>query len=346
MKLAMQLTLGQGFAKAAQLAVDLEKVGLDVVWVPEAYGPDAPSFMGYLAARTEKVEIGAGIVNIYSRTPTLLAMTAVGIDALSDGRCILGLGASGPPVIEGFHGMRYDKPVTRTRETIEICRSVWAREEPLVHDGAVYQIPLPEVLGGTGLGKPLKLIGRPRRSNIPIWVASMGDRNVAMTAEVAEGWLPAWFLPDKVGDVFGPALKEGMAKRDPKLGPLQIAAGGILALGEEHEVAPLRELGRATAALYIGGMGARGKNYYNDLVCRYGYEKEAKEIQDLYLDGKKEEAAAKVPIDFMEAMSLCGPEGYLKDRIASYKETGVTQLNISPVGPDPVALIEKVCSWL
>jgi F420-dependent oxidoreductase-like protein len=341
----MQLSLGQGFAKATQLVADLEKVGLDVVWVPEAYGLDAPSFMGYLAARTEKVEIGAGIVNIYSRTPTLLAMTAAGVDALSDGRCILGVGASGPQVIEGFHGVSYDKPVARTRETIEICRAVWARKEPLVHDGAVYQIPLPEDQG-TGLGKALKIIGRPRRSNIPIWVASLGHKNVAMTAEVAEGWLPAFFLPDKVGDVFGPALKEGMAKRLPALGQLQIAAGGMLALGEESEVAPLRETGRAAAALYIGGMGARGKNFYNALVCRYGYEKEAKEIEDLYLDGKKEEAAAKVPADLMEAMSLCGPEGYIKDRIAAYRESGVTQLNISPVDADPVALVEKVRSWL
>jgi F420-dependent oxidoreductase-like protein len=345
-KLAMQLALGQGFAKAAQLAVDLEKVGLDVVWVPEAYGLDAPSFMGYLAARTESVEIGAGIVNVYSRTPTLLAMTAAGIDALSDGRCILGLGASGPAVIEGFHGVRYDRPVTRTREAIEICRSVWAREEPLVHHSPVYQIPLSEDQGGTGLGKPLKIIGRPRRSNIPIWVASMGNKNVAMTAEVAEGWLPAFFLPDKVDQVFGPALKEGMGKRDPRLGQLQIAAGGILALGEEAEVAPLRELGRSAAALYIGGMGARDHNAYNALVCRYGYEKEAQEIQDLYLDGKKDEAAAKVPADLMESMSLCGPESYIKDRIAAYREVGVTQLNISPVGNDPVGLIEKVRSWL
>ena len=342
----MQLTLGQGFARAAQLAADLEKVGLDVVWVPEAYGFDAPSFMGYLAARTDKVEIGAGIVNVYTRTPTLLAMTAAGIDALSDGRCILGLGASGPPVIEGFHGTLYDHPVSRTRETIEVCRSVWAREQPLVHRGAVYDIPLSEERGGTGLGKPLKIIGRPRRSDIPIWVASMGDKNVAMTAEMAHGWLPAFYLPDKVAGVFGPSLQEGTAKRDPALGPLQVAAGGILALGEESDVAPLREMGRAAAALYIGGMGARGKNFYNTLVCRYGYEKEAAEIQDLYLAGKKDEAAAKVPADLMESMSLCGPEGYIKDRIAAYRETGVTQLNISPVGPDPVALIEKVRGWL
>jgi F420-dependent oxidoreductase-like protein len=301
--------------------------------------------MGYLAARTETVEIGAGIVNIYSRTPTLVAMTAAGIDALSDGRCILGLGASGPAVIEGFHGMPYDKPVTRTRETVEICRSVWARQEPLVHQGAAYQIPLPENRG-TGLGKALKIINRPVRRNIPIWVASMGDKNVAMTAEMAEGWLPPWFLPDKVDEVFGPALREGTAKRDRSLGPLQIAAGGILALGEESEVGRLRELGRAAAALYIGGMGARGKNFYNALVCRYGYEKEAKEIQDLYLDGKKDEAAAKVPTDLMEAMTLCGPEGYIKDRVAAYREKGVTQLNISPIGPDPIALIDKVRSWL
>ncbi|MGO8826619.1 MAG: LLM class F420-dependent oxidoreductase [Acidimicrobiales bacterium] len=345
MKLSMQLSYAGGFAESARQAAELEKVGLDVVWVAEAYSYDAPSFMGYLAAKTERVDIGAAILPIYTRTPTLIAMTAAGIDAISGGRCQLGLGASGPQVIEGFHGVPYDRPLTRTREIIEICRDVWAREAPLTHDGAAYHIPLPSDQG-TGLGKALKLINHPVRPRIPVWVAALGEKNVAMTAEIAEGWLPLFFVPDKAKEVFGPALAQGAAKRDPALGTLQIAAGGILAIGEESEVGPIRELGRGMAALYIGGMGAKGRNFYNALACRYGYEKEAAEIQDLYLSGKKEEAAARVPAELLEATSLCGPEAYIKERVAGLAEAGVTHLNVTPVGDDPVAMIEKLRSWV
>jgi F420-dependent oxidoreductase-like protein len=248
-------------------------------------------------------------------------------------------------VIEGFHGVPYDRPLTRTREIIEICRDVWAREAPLTHHGAAYQIPLPPD-EGTGLGKALKIIGHPERSRIPIWVAALGEKNVAMTAEVAEGWLPLFFVPDKARAVFGASLDDGASRRDPSLGPLQIAAGGLLAIGEESVVAPFRELGRGMAALYIGGMGAKGKNFYNTLACRYGYEKEAAEIQDLYLAGHKDEAAAKVPDDLLEATSLCGPEGYIKDRLAAFAAAGVTHVNVTPIGGDPVAMIEKVRSWV
>jgi F420-dependent oxidoreductase-like protein len=275
----------------------------------------------------------------------LIAMTAAGIDALSYGRCVLGLGASGPQVIEGFHGVAYDRPLTRTREIIEVCRDVWAREAPLTHDGAAYQIPLPEGQG-TGLGKALKIIGHPVRARIPIWVAALGEKNVAMTAEVADGWLPLFFIPEKAKDVFGSALEAGAQKRDASLDTLQIAAGGLLAIGEESEVAGIRELGRAAAALYIGGMGAKGKNFYNALACRYGYEKEAAEIQDLYLSGKKAEAAALVPQELLEGTSLCGPEGYIKERLAAFAEAGVTHLNITPVGADPVEMIERLRSWI
>jgi F420-dependent oxidoreductase-like protein len=344
-KLSMTLNYAGGFEDAAQLAARLEKVGLDLVWVAEAYGFDAPSLMGYLAAKTERVGIGSAILPIYSRTPTLIAMTAAGVDALSGGRCELGLGASGPQVIEGFHGVPYDQPLARTREIIEICRDVWSREAPLIHDGTAYQVPLAEGRG-TGLGKALKIINHPVRSRIPIWVAALGEKNVALAAEVAEGWLPAFFLADKAKDVFGPSLAEGTAKRDPSLGRLQVAAGGLLAIGEESQVAGVRELGRPGAALYIGGMGARGRNFYNALACRYGYEKEASEIQDLYLAGKKVEAAAKVPADLLEGMSLCGPEGYIKERVAAWAEAGVTHLNVTPVGPDPVGMIEQLRSWV
>jgi len=341
----MPLSYAGGFAESAKQAAELEKVGLDTVWVAEAYGYDAPSFMGYLAAKTERVEIGAAILPIFTRTPTLIAMTAAGVDAMSGGRCVLGLGASGPQVIEGFHGVPYDRPLTRTREIIDVCRKVWARDAPLTHDGAAYHIPLPEGQG-TGLGKALKIIGHPQRARIPIWVAALGEKNVAMTAEVADGWLPIFFVPEKAKDVFGPSLDAGKAKRDASLEPLQIAAGGILAIGEESEVSGIRDLGRAGAALYLGGMGAKGRNFYNALACRYGYEKEAAEIQDLYLSGKKSEAAALVPEELLEATSLCGPEGYIKERLAAMTEAGVTHLNVTPVGGDPVAMIEQVRSWL
>jgi F420-dependent oxidoreductase-like protein len=344
MKISMTLNYAGGHEQSARQAAELEKVGLDIVWVAEAYSFDAPTFMGYLAAKTQRLEIGSAILPIYSRTPTLIAMTAAGLDALSDGRAVLGLGASGPQVIEGFHGVPYDRPLTRTREIIDVCRKVWAREAPLTHDGTAYHIPLPEGQG-TGLGKALKIINHPVRPRIPIWVAALGEKNVAMTAEVADGWLPIFFVPEKAKDVFGPSLAEGTAKRDASLDTLQIAAGGIFAIGEESEVAPIRDLGRAAAALYIGGMGAKGKNFYNALARRYGYEKEADEIQDLYLSGKKSEAAALVPNDLLEATSLCGPESYLKDRIAAMAEVGVTHLNVTPVGADPVAMIEKLRSW-
>jgi F420-dependent oxidoreductase-like protein len=344
-KLSMPLSYAGGFAESARQTAELEKVGLDTVWVAEAYGFDAPSMMGYLAARTETVKIGAAILPIYTRTPTLIAMTAAGIDALSGGRCVLGLGASGPQVIEGFHGVPYDRPLARTREIIEICRNVWARKAPLVHQGDIFHVPLPEGQG-TGLGKALKIIGHPERSRIPIWMAALGEKNVALAAEVADGWLPIFFVPEKAHGVFGVSLAAGAARRDPTLGPLQIAAGGLLAIGEESEVASVREMGRPGAALYIGGMGAKGKNFYNALACRYGYEKEAAEIQDLYLSGHKAEAAAKVPADLLEAMSLCGPEGYIKERLAAFAEVGVTHLNVTPVGGDPVAMIETLRGWL
>lgn len=345
MDLSMQLAYAGGFKQSAKQVTDLEKAGLDLVWVAEAYGFDGVSLMGYLAALTERVKIGAGILPLYTRTPTLLAMTAAGVDALSDGRCVLGLGASGPQVIEGFHGVAYDKPLARTREIIDICRKVWAREEKLVHDGPLYRIPLPED-AGTGLGKPLKIIAHPVRPSIPIYVAALGEKNVELTAEVADGWLPLFFLPEKVKDVFGASLAAGAARRDPSLAPLDICAGGLACIGEPSETkAVLDMFARPIAALYIGGMGARGRNFYNALVCRYGYEAEAAEIQDLYLAGKKEEAAAKVPDELLELTNLCGTEGFVKERIAAFGEAGVTVLNVTPVGQDPPRLVEQLKAW-
>lgn len=347
MRLSTTVNYAHGPQAVAEQVVALERAGLDIVWVPEAYSFDAPSLMGFLAAKTSTIEIGSGILPIYSRTPTLLAMTAAGIDALSGGRCILGLGTSGPQVIEGFHGVPYDRPVGRTQEVIEICRQVWERAEPLVHDGTSYQIPVPAGRG-TGLGKPLRMINHPLRNRIPIWVAALGERNVTMTAELADGWLPVFYIPEKVQEVYGPALAAGTARRSPDLGPLEIAAGGSMAFTDDpDEAARLRDVARPFTALYVGGMGARGRNFYNALVSRMGWDKEAATIQDLYLSGQKQEAAAAVPADLLEATTLIGSESYIKDRIEAYRAVGVTVLNISPVGPnglDDVTRLKSLAS--
>jgi F420-dependent oxidoreductase-like protein len=344
MKISMQIGYAGGFAESVAQVQALEKAGMDIVYVAEAYGYDAVSLMGYLAAVTETVQIASGILPIYTRTPTLIAMTAAGVDELSEGRCILGLGASGPQVIEGFHGVAYDAPIQRTREIIDICRKVWKREEPVVHDGKRYQLPLPAEKG-TGLGKPLKIITHPRRADIPIHVASLGPKNVELTAELADGWLPILFHPERAADVWGADLAAGAAKRPADLPPMDTIAGGLLAIGPESEVAGYRDFARAMVALYVGGMGARDRNFYNQLFTRYGYEAEAKEIQDLYLAGKKAEAAAAVPASFLEETSLCGDEGYVKERIAQFKDAGVTVLNVTPIAKDlegQARLIEKV----
>jgi F420-dependent oxidoreductase-like protein len=343
-KVSTMLSYAGGFQAAAREVAEMERAGLDLVWVAEAYGFDGPSLMGYLAALTERVEIGAGILPIYTRTPTLIAMTAAGVDALSGGRFHLGLGASGPQVIEGFHGVPYTSPIGRTREVIEICRAVWAREAPLEHHGPFYDLPLPEGRG-TGLGKPLKIIAHPVRPAIPVWVAALGEKNVEMAAEVADGWIPILFIPERASEVWGASLAAGRAKRDPSLGDLMVTAGGLLAIGEGDEVTRVRELARSMVALYVGGMGAKGKNFYNELACRYGYEAEAAAIQDLYLSGKKKEAEALVPHELLELTTLCGPEGYVKERAAAFREAGVTHLQVTcvPRGEQRAAdLIELV----
>ena len=342
MRLSMQMPYAGGFEQSISQVIDLEKAGLDIVWVAEAYGFDAVSVMGYLAARTERLQIGSGILPIYSRTPTLTAMTAAGVDYVSGGRHILGLGASGPQVIEGWHGVPYDKPLARTREIVDICRQVWKRER-VSYDGDCYTLPLPPEQG-TGMGKPLKMITHPVREQIPIYIASLGPKNVELTAEVADGWLPILYVPEKAKDVWGDSLGAGLAKRDPSLGPLEISAGGMVAVGDD--VAGVRDMARPMVALYVGGMGAKGKNFYNALARRYGYEQEAEEIQNLYLDGKKQEAAAAVPAELLEKTNLVGPEGYVKERIQAMAESGVTVLSIIPIDPDPVRLVEKIKTWV
>jgi F420-dependent oxidoreductase-like protein len=331
MRVGIALDYSGGFHQAVDRVVELEEAGIDVAVVAEAYSFDAVSQLGYLAARTNTVELASGVFPIYIRTPSLLAMTAAGLDFVSDGRFRLGIGTSGPQVIEGFHGVEFDAPLGRTREVVEICRQVWRRER-VQHAGKHYQIPLPADRG-TGLGKPLQLINHPVRERIPITIAALGPKNVELTAEIAEGWQPVFYLPEKAHTVWGEALAAGSAKRDPALGPLDVVVHASLAIGEN--VDDRLAWSKPQLALYIGGMGAKGRNFYHNLATRYGYGEVADRIQELYLSGRKREATDLVPDELVRGMSLVGPRGYIAERLAAFAEAGVTTLLVSPLATDP-----------
>ncbi|MFD5285921.1 LLM class F420-dependent oxidoreductase [Streptomyces rubrogriseus] len=341
MELSSPLTYTGDPRAAADRAAALESAGLDAVWVAEAYGFDSPTIMGYLAARTERMRIGSAILNVYSRSPALIAQTAAGLDALTGGRALLGIGASGPQVVEGWHGRRYDRPLGRTREVIELSRRIWRRE--VIEHRGITDLPLPPEKGGT-LGKPLKLLTHPVRGTIPVYVAALGPANVRMTAELADGWLPFLYAPEHAAKVWGPSLAEGTARRDPALGPLAVVAGGLLAIDDDAEA--VHDLMRPTVALYVGGMGAPGRNFYHDLICSYGYEAAAAAIQEHYLAGRRKEAEAAVPAELLEQICLAGPEGHVRERVEAFRESGVTMLDVTPVGADPARLIERVRGWL
>ena len=330
MRVGMFLNYAGGFREVADEVAELEASGVDLVAVPEAYSFDAVSQLGFLAARTSRMTLMSGILQLYTRTPTLTAMTAAGLDYVSDGRFELGVGASGPQVVEGFHGVPYDAPVARIRELIEVCRQVW-RREPVVHDGRHYRIPLPAGQG-TGLGKPLKLINHPVRERIPITVAALGPKSVEQTAEIADGWLPMFFHPERAAAVWGDALAAGAAKRPSDLAPLDVFASPALAITDRPEA--VLPLVKPQLALYVGGMGARGKNFYTDLIASYGFEAEAARVQDLYLEGRRDEAIAAVPDELVRAISLIGPASYVAERVAAFRDAGVTTLAVTPLARD------------
>lgn len=345
MRTGIFLNYTDGFLQAVDQVVELEKVGVDLALVAEAYSYDAISQLGFLAAKTSSMELGTGVVPIYIRTPTLLAMSAAGLDYVSGGRFRLGIGTSGPQVMEGFHGVPFDAPLGRTREVVEICRQVWRRER-VQFEGKHYQIPLPAERG-TGLGKPLQLINHPVRERIPITIAALGPKNVELTAEIAEGWQPVFFYPERADDVWGEALRTGFAKRDSSLGPLDVMVSAPLAIGDD--VDDRFSWVKPQLALYIGGMGARGRNFYHNLATRYGYGEVADVIQDLYLSGKKAEAIAAVPDDLVRNVSLVGPRGFVKERIAAFAEAGATTLLLQPLSVDrdeTVGFVEELRSLL
>ncbi len=340
----MPLSYAGGFIETVEGLRTYEDVGLDVVLLPEAYSFDAVSQLGYIAAKTERLELCTSILNIYSRTPTLLAMTAAGLDYVSGGRFILGIGASGPQVVEGFHGLPYDAPLGRTREIAEICRKVW-RREPVAFNGKYYDVPLSPERGGSGLGKPLKLINHPVRQQIPLMLAALGPKNVELAAELFDAWEPIFFLPERADAAFGDALAAGRAKRSGDLAPLDITVDTkVLITDDPAEKAAGEQQVREHLALYIGGMGARGKNFYNDLAGRFGFSDAAREIQDLFLAGKRTEAAAAVPAGLVEGVALVGSPGWVAERVTAFAAAGVTTINATPLATTHEHRVKDIAS--
>jgi F420-dependent oxidoreductase-like protein len=305
-----------------ELAKEADRLGFHSVWTAEAYGSDAVSPLVWLAAQTERIKVGTAIMQMTARTPAMTAMTAATIDLLTGGRMLAGIGASGPQVVEGWHGVPYGKPVTRAREYVEIMRKIWRREAPLEHHGEHYDIPCSD---GSGLGKPLKLIIHPLRSSIPIYLAAVGPKNVALAAEISDGWLPIFFSPRRM-QIYREWLDEGFAKRLENNEPANFDIAPTVTIQMGDDLGACHNAVKPNLALYIGGMGARDKNFYFNIACRYGYEAAAHKIQDLYLAGKKMEAAMAVPDELVDEVALCGPKARIAERVELWKTSGITTL--------------------
>ncbi|HEX9311631.1 MAG TPA: LLM class F420-dependent oxidoreductase [Actinomycetota bacterium] len=317
---------------------EAERLGFDSIWSAEAYGSDAVSLLTWYAAQTERIGVGTAVMQMPARTPAATAMTAITLDHLTKGRFRLGLGTTGPQVSEGWHGVEFGKPLVRTREYVEIVRSILRRDQPLEHHGRYYDIP---VRGGTGLGKPLKTIVHPLRAALPIYLAAIGPKNVALAAEIADGWLPTFYAPAHAG-VFEPALAEGLARSGRSRGDLDVAPFAMVLLGDDVEAC--RDMARPMIALYVGGMGARGRNFYNDLVSRYGYEGEAAKIQDLYLEGRKGEAAGAVPDALVDEVTLAGPKDRIAGQLELWKDAGVDTLIVGTFQVEALRALAEAAS--
>jgi F420-dependent oxidoreductase-like protein len=302
----------------AGLAVEAERAGFDSVWVSETWGSDATVLLAWIAARTERIGIGSGILQMPGRTPAATGMAAITLDHLSGGRLRLGLGVSGPLVAEGWHGVPFDHPLERTREYVEIVRRVLRRDEPVTSPGPNYPLPLPG-----GRGRSLKTNVRPLRAEVPIYLAAMGPRNVALSAEIADGWIPFLFSPERA-DVFAPALAEGSTRRDPTIAPLDVAPMVPVAIGPD--VAECRDRLRPLLAFYVGAMGSREENFYVDLVTAYGFGDVAERVQDAFLGGRRTEATGLVPDGMIDELCLVGPADRVRDRLGAWEEAGVTTL--------------------
>jgi F420-dependent oxidoreductase-like protein len=315
---------GLGLSSQDQLDIVLEaeRLGYDSVWAAEAYGSDTATVLAWLAGQTSTIRLGSGIFQMPGRSPAMTAMTAATIDQLSGGRMILGIGSSGPQVAEGWHGQRFAKQLQRTREYVEVVRKALARER-LEYHGETLELPLPD-----GPGKALKLTIAPVQEHIPIYLAAIGPKNTALAGEIAEGWIPTLFSPEHVSELR-PLLQEGADRVGRSLDGFDIAPTVNVFITDDIQVA--RDAMRPFVALYVGGMGSRKQNFYNNLVCRYGFEAEAKVIQDFYLEGKREEAMAAIPDALIDTVSLCGPADVVRERLSVYRDAGVGTLGITPI---------------
>jgi F420-dependent oxidoreductase-like protein len=347
----MRLGLMTGYSGARiELPMEMiqaaDRLGYYAVWTAEAYGSDAVAPLAWIGALTQRIHLGTAIMQMPARTPANTAMTAMTIDQLSGGRMLLGLGLSGPQVVEGWHGVSYGKPLLKTREYIAIVRKILARKEPLTFEGQYYHIPYAGE-DATGLGKPLKSILH-GRAGLPIYLAAIGPKNVELAAELADGWLPIFFSPMHYGEAYAAAVEAGLAKAnqgatgsDPKiLAGFDIAPSVPVALGDD--VAACRNSIKPFLALYVGGMGAKGKNFYYDLACRYGFDEAADRVQEFYLQGRKDEAAAAIPDELVDAVALCGPKGRIAERLAAWRASPVTTLNITTFDPRAVAVMAEL----
>lgn len=323
------------------LIAEAESLGFDSVWAAEAYGSDVATVLAWIGARTSRIKLGSAIFQMPARTPAMTAMTAATLDMLSGGRMLLGLGLSGPQVVEGWHGRPYGKPLGKTREYVSIVRMILDRDGPVIHQGDHYEIPYsgPDA---TGLGKPLKLITHPLRSDIPIYLAAIGPKNVRLTAEIADGWLPVFYSPARAGEVWGEAVAAGLEQSGDPDKPFDIAPALAASVTDDLESA--RAAIKPELALYIGGMGAKGRNFYNDLACRYGYEAEAEKVQDLYLAGDKAAAIAAVPDGLVDEISLIGTRDMIRDRLDVYRDAGVTSLLVSSTDVSTLRVLAELAS--
>jgi F420-dependent oxidoreductase-like protein len=315
---------GLGLSSQDQLDIvqEAERLGYDSVWTAEAYGSDAATVLAWLAGQTSTIRLGSGIFQMPGRSPAMTAMTAATIDQLSGGRMILGIGSSGPQVAEGWHGQRFAQQLQRTREYVAVVRKALARERLEFH-GDTLELPLPD-----GPGKALKLTIGPVQEHIPVYLAAIGPKNTALAGEIADGWIPTLFSPEHVSELR-PLLQEGANRVGRSLDGFDIAPTVNVFI--TNDLAGARNAMRPFIALYVGGMGSRAQNFYNNLVCRYGFEAEAKTIQDLYLEGKREEAMAAIPDALIDTVSLCGPKDVVRERLAVYRDAGVGTLGITPI---------------
>lgn len=320
------------------LIQEADRLGVYAVWTAEAYGSDAVTPLAWIGAQTEHIKLGTAIMQMPARTPANTAMTAMTLNQLSGGRFLLGLGLSGPQVVEGWHGVGYRRPLARTREYVDIVRAIFQREVPLAYNGAIYQIPY-RGKDSTGLGKPLKstLNAQP---DIPIYLASIGPNNVELTAELADGWLPIFFSPQRYAETYQVSVDAGLAKAGKSLANFDIAPSVAVVLEDNMEIA--YNMVRPMLALYIGGMGAKGKNFYYDLAVRYGFEAAANEIQELYLARRQGEAMMKVPAELIDEVALVGPRGRIRERLSLWQNSPITTLNVMPMGSDPIATLQAI----